>query len=92
MYLIHFFKVCIYTTGWNKIKLVPKYIKNYFILHTYSPIKMEQTGCTETLAFKLQTLENHTYLLAYEDETDSVFQNVGILSEERGECPVAPRV
>jgi hypothetical protein len=28
-------------------------------LHTYSPMKMEQTGCSETLAFKLQTSVNH---------------------------------
>jgi hypothetical protein len=24
-------------------------------LHTFSPMKMEQTGCSETLVFKLQT-------------------------------------
>jgi hypothetical protein len=29
------------------------------LLHTYSPVKMEQTECSETLAFKLQTLVNH---------------------------------
>jgi hypothetical protein len=28
-------------------------------LHTYSPMKMEQTECSETLAFKLQTPGNH---------------------------------
>jgi hypothetical protein len=28
-------------------------------LHTYSPMKMEQTGCSETLVFKLQTPGNH---------------------------------
>jgi hypothetical protein len=28
-------------------------------LHTYSPMKMEQTRCYETLAYKLQTLVNH---------------------------------
>jgi hypothetical protein len=28
-------------------------------LHTYSPIKMEQTQCSETLVFKLQTLGNN---------------------------------
>jgi hypothetical protein len=28
-------------------------------LHTYSPTKMKQTGCSETLAFKLQTPVNH---------------------------------
>jgi hypothetical protein len=29
-------------------------------LHTYSPMKMEQTECSETLAFKLQTPVNHS--------------------------------
>jgi hypothetical protein len=28
-------------------------------LHTYSPVKMEQTECSETLAFKLQTPGNN---------------------------------
>jgi hypothetical protein len=28
-------------------------------LHTYSPMKMEQTECSETLAFKLQMLGNN---------------------------------
>jgi hypothetical protein len=28
-------------------------------LHTYPPMKMEHTQCSETLAFKLQTPENH---------------------------------
>jgi hypothetical protein len=48
------------------------------ITHTYSPMKMEQTECSKTLAFKLQTPVNHTYLLASEDGTDTVFRNVGI--------------
>jgi hypothetical protein len=29
------------------------------ILHTYPPMKMGQTGCSETLAFKLQTPGNN---------------------------------
>jgi hypothetical protein len=29
------------------------------ILHTYTPMKVEQTECSETLAFKLQTPLNH---------------------------------
>jgi hypothetical protein len=29
------------------------------ILHTYSPMKMEQTECSETLALKLQTAKNN---------------------------------
>jgi hypothetical protein len=29
-------------------------------LHTDSPMKMEQTECSETLEFKLQTLGNNT--------------------------------
>jgi hypothetical protein len=29
------------------------------ILHIYPPMKMEQTQCSETLAFKLQTPVNH---------------------------------
>jgi hypothetical protein len=28
-------------------------------LHTYSPMKMEETECSETLAFKLQTPGNN---------------------------------
>jgi hypothetical protein len=32
---------------------------NTSVLHTYLPTKMEQTECSETLAFKLQTLLNH---------------------------------
>jgi hypothetical protein len=32
---------------------------DFELLHTYSPMKMEQTGCSETLAFKLQTPVNH---------------------------------
>jgi hypothetical protein len=87
------------------------------MLHTYSPMKMEQTQCSETLAFKLQTPVNHpeerirpskhgesfkswiihlyveetarntSYLLAYEDCTDRVFRNVGILITDAGESP-----
>jgi hypothetical protein len=30
-----------------------------FHLHTYPPMNMEQTECSETLAFKLQTPVNH---------------------------------
>jgi hypothetical protein len=33
-------------------------------------MKMEQTGCSETLAFKLHTPVNHPYLLNYEDGTE----------------------
>ena len=29
------------------------------ILHTYLPMKMEQTECSETSAYKIQTLENY---------------------------------
>jgi hypothetical protein len=29
------------------------------IVHTYSPMKMEQTECSETLTFKLQTPGNN---------------------------------
>jgi hypothetical protein len=32
---------------------------NKEVLHTYSLMKMEQTECSETLAFKLQTPVNH---------------------------------
>jgi hypothetical protein len=46
---------------WNR-QCVPKH------WHTYSPMKMEQTECSETLA----------HLLAYEDGTDSVFRNIGV--------------
>jgi len=30
-----------------------------FHLHTYLPMKMEQTECSETLAYKIQTLGNY---------------------------------
>jgi len=30
------------------------------ILHSYPPMKMEQTGCSETLAYKIQTPGNYT--------------------------------
>jgi hypothetical protein len=33
-------------------------------------MKMEQTQCSKTLTFKLQTPVNHPYLLAYEDGTE----------------------
>jgi len=29
------------------------------ILHTYLPMKMEQTGCSETSAYKIQTPGNY---------------------------------
>jgi len=29
------------------------------ILHTYPPLKMEQTGCSETFAYKIQTPGNY---------------------------------
>jgi hypothetical protein len=56
---------------------------------TYLPMKMEQTECSETSAYKIQTPGNYPEenihlhrqvgeLLAYEDGTDRVFQNVGI--------------
>jgi len=33
--------------------------KQVGILHTYLPMKMEQTECSETLAYKIQTPENY---------------------------------
>jgi len=30
-----------------------------FILHTYPPMKMEQTECSETFAYKIQTVGNY---------------------------------
>jgi len=32
---------------------------NLVILHTYRPMKMEQTECSETSAYKIQTPENY---------------------------------
>jgi len=29
------------------------------VLHTYPPVKMEQTECSETLAYKIQMLGNY---------------------------------
>jgi hypothetical protein len=40
-------------TFWTTDKLPPT------ILHTYSPMKTEQTECSETLAFKLQKPLDH---------------------------------
>jgi hypothetical protein len=34
-------------------------ILNPFILHTYPPMKMEQTQCSETSAYKIQTPGNY---------------------------------
>jgi hypothetical protein len=58
-------------------------MKNNIVLHTYLPMKMEQTECSETSAYKIQTPENYpegntqeyknTIILrvpAYEDGTE----------------------
>jgi hypothetical protein len=39
-------------------------LMKYEVLHTYTPMKMEQTGCSETLAFKLQ-MQGKTQMKAY---------------------------
>jgi hypothetical protein len=31
----------------------------FLLVHTYLSVKMEQTECSETLAYKLQTLRNY---------------------------------
>jgi hypothetical protein len=36
-----------------------QHVGKKYILYTYSPMKMEQAECSETLAFKLQALVNH---------------------------------
>jgi len=46
---------------------------NLVILHTYPPVKMEQTGCSETLTYKIQTpgnypeesIQQHCWILAH---------------------------
>ena len=42
------------------------------VLHTYRPTKMEQTECSETSAYKIQTLENYP-----EESTQHVFNSSG---------------
>ena len=56
--------------------------KTCFILHTYPPMKMQQTGCSETLAYKIQTPVGITQKKAYN------FQNKAkVWNQER---PVLP--
>jgi len=42
-----------------KPKLFPYKYSELVILHTYPPMKMEQTECSETLAYKIQTPGNY---------------------------------
>jgi hypothetical protein len=37
----------------------PNISQTYFILHTYVPMKIDQTQCSESSAFKLQTPGNY---------------------------------
>ena len=37
----------------------PNISQTYFILHTYLPMNMEQTECSETSAYKIQTPGNY---------------------------------
>ena len=54
--------------GWEMLGyLEGKTFTTSVILHTHLPMKMEQTGCSETSAYT-----------AYEDGTDRVFRNVGL--------------
>jgi hypothetical protein len=67
---------------------------NLVILHTYPPMKMEQSvpkrrhikfrsrGITQKKAYSISS-----YLPAYEDGTDRAFRNVGIQNSEAGELP-----
>jgi hypothetical protein len=57
------------------------------MIYTYLPMKMEQTQCSETSAYKIQMpgnypedniVVNHSHLPTYEDGTDMVFRNVGL--------------
>jgi len=52
-------------------------------LHTYLPTKLEQTECSETSAYKIQTPGN-SYLPAYEAGTDSVPKRRHIKFRRRG--------
>jgi len=38
---------------------IPQHFSNPDIFHTYLPIKMEQTECTETSAYKIQMQGNY---------------------------------
>jgi len=38
---------------------MPQHFSNLVILHTYLPMKMEQTECSEMLAYKIQMLGNY---------------------------------
>jgi len=41
------------------VQNVGAFIREKVILHTYSPLKMEQTECSETSAYKIQTQGNY---------------------------------
>jgi hypothetical protein len=49
-------------------------------------MKMEQTECSETSAYKIQTPGNSN-LPAYENGIDREFRNVGIQNSDAGELP-----
>ena len=38
---------------------VPQHLSYLVILHTYLPMKMERTECSETLTYKIQTPGNY---------------------------------
>jgi hypothetical protein len=51
------------SSGYFQVKrfpiLKPQHFSNPVILHTYLPMKMEQTECSETSAYKIQTPGNY---------------------------------
>jgi len=47
-------------TGWTRPYPVGLSWLDLVILHTYSPMKMEQTQCSETSAYKIQTPVNYS--------------------------------
>jgi len=46
----------------------PKLFSNPVILHTYPLMKMEQTGCSETSAYKIQTPGNYPEEIIHHSE------------------------
>jgi hypothetical protein len=52
------------------------------VLHTYPPVKMEQTECSETLAYTFQTPVNHTEESIQQQGRTSVSNSVPIYERE----------
>jgi hypothetical protein len=75
MCLFHFIPTRLWR--WNRHSVPKRWHFNYrrrWITHTYTPMKMEQTQCSETLAFKLQTTVNHPETKHTKSRTGRMFE------------------